>query len=324
MNFRFSLAGFRRFGLPSATLLAGLVLMAACGAAPSQARTLEVGADKEYKMPSEAAAKAQDGDRIAIAPGEYFDCAIWRNKNLTIEGTGPGATAVITDKVCQGKALFVVQGANVTIRNLTLQRARVPDMNGAGIRAEGRDMVVDHVRFINNQDGILSNSNLGGTLTVLDSEFDRNGVCSPTCAHAIYANQLDLLRIERSKFTNTRQGHHIKSRASRTEVLDSTIADGDEGTASYLIDIPNGGDLVVRGNTMQKGPMAENHSAAIVIGAEGVSNPTHEITIEGNSFRNTGSHETYFVRNLTATEAMLKGNKISGATKPLQGDGSVR
>ncbi len=316
-NFSFSLRSSRH-----CLLGAVLALMSACTAVPGQARTLEVGADKEYKAPSDAAAHVQDGDRVTIAPGEYFDCVVWNKKNITIEGTDPNATAVITDKTCQGKALFVVTGANTTIRNLTLQRARVPDMNGAGIRMEAPNMVVDHVKFINNQDGILTGS-VGGTLTILDSEFDRNGVCAPTCAHGIYVNKLDLLRVERSKFTNTRQGHHIKSRALRTEIIDNTIADGAEGTASYLIDVPNGGDLVVRGNTMQKGPMAENHSAAIVIGAEGISNPTREIIIEGNNFRNTGDFSTYFVRNLTATEAMLKGNKISGSVKPLQGDGSV-
>lgn len=321
-NFDSSVLFPRRHIFLGTALAAGLALVAACAAVPGQARTLEVGADKEYKMPSDAAAHVQDGDHVAIAPGEYFDCAVWNRKNLTIEGTGAGATAVITDKTCQGKALFVVQGANTTIRNLTLQRARVADMNGAGIRMEAPNMVVDHVKFINDQDGILTGS-VGGTLTIRDSEFDRNGVCAPACAHGIYVNKLDLLRVERSKFTNTKQGHHIKSRALRTEIIDNTIADGTEGTASYLIDVPNGGDLVVRGNTLQKGPMAENHSAAIVIGAEGVSNPTHEITIEGNSFRNTGSYDTYFVRNLTATEAALKGNKISGSAKPLQGDGTV-
>jgi hypothetical protein len=322
MNVKISLSRFRRFALLSARL--GVVLaVTACAAGPgqAQARTLEVGANKEFKMPSEAAAKAEDGDRITIAPGEYFDCAIWKKKNLTIEGTGPGV--IITDKICQGKALFVVQGANTTIRNLTLTRARVPDMNGAGIRMEGANMTVDHVRFINNQDGILT-ANTGGSLTVLDSEFDRNGVCAPTCAHGIYANKLDLVHVERSKFTDTRQGHHIKSRAARTEVIDSNIADGTEGTASYLIDIPNGGDVLIRGNTMQKGPMAENHSAAIVIGAEGVNNRTNEIRVENNTFSNTGSYSTLFVRNLTATEAELKGNKLSGQVKALQGDGSSR
>ncbi len=87
--------------------------------------------------------------------------------------------------------------------------------------------------------------------------------------------------------------------------------------------MPIGGSLVVRNSTLEKGPHAENHSAAIVIGAEGVSQPTREITIENNTFRNDGSWNTLFVRNLTATDAMLRGNRITGSVKPLDGDGKV-
>ena len=49
-----------------------------------------------------------------------------------------GAKVVITDKACQGKALFVTVGEGITVRNLTLTRARVPDGNGAGIRGRVR------------------------------------------------------------------------------------------------------------------------------------------------------------------------------------------
>jgi hypothetical protein len=307
--------------IPSSAAIA-LAALLFCVATPGAARTLEVGPDKPLKQPSEAAANAQDGDTIMIAPGEYFDCAVWRADNLTIQGTGNPADTVITDKACMGKGLFITVGRNITVRNLTLTRARVPDNNGAGIRMEGKDLTVERVRFINNQNGILTGLR-GSSLVVRDSDFVRNGVCTPTCAHGIYAGQLDLLRVEGSRFADTRQAHHIKSRALRTEVVDSDIKDGPEGTASYLIDIPNGGSVLVRGNTMQKGPKAENHTAAIMIGAEGVNQPTREILILNNMFRFEGNYSTVFVVNLTATEAILKGNRIPRSVKPLQGDGEV-
>ena len=81
---------------------------------PAGARTLEVGPGKQFAQPSQAAVAAQDGDRIVIAPGQYFDCAVWRQNNLTVEGVSPQET-VITDKICQGKALFVISGSNVTV-----------------------------------------------------------------------------------------------------------------------------------------------------------------------------------------------------------------
>ncbi|MCC6717334.1 MAG: hypothetical protein IT555_05575 [Acetobacteraceae bacterium] len=302
-------------------LLAALLLLAAVH--PAASRTLEVGPTRSYKLPSEAIRAARDGDRIAIDAGEYFDCAVVSASNLVIEGTAPDGGAVMTDKACQGKALLVTTGHDITLRNLTLTRVRVPDMNGAGIRAEGTNLTVERVKFINNQNGILAAANPQSTIIIRDSEFLRNGHCSP-CAHGIYVNALKLLRVEGSKFADTRQAHHIKSRALRTEVIGSDLRDGDTGTASYHIDISNGGSLVVRGTTMQKGPKSENHTAAIMIGAEGVTQPTREITIQDNTMINTGDYQTYMVVNLTATEAMLKGNKLVGKVLPLKGDGVVQ
>jgi hypothetical protein len=218
---------------------------------------------------------------------------------------------------------LVTNGNDITVRNLSLMRVRVPDMNGAGIRAEGTNLTVESVRFNNNQNGILAAANQESTIIVRDSEFVRHGYCSP-CAHGIYVNALKLLRIERSKFSDTRQAHHIKSRALRTEVLNSETRDGDTGTASYHIEAPNGGTLIVRDTIMQKGPKAENRSAFIVIGAEGVNQPTRELLFENNQAINTGSYDTFMVVNLTATEAILRNNRLIGRIKPLKGDGEVK
>jgi len=288
------------------------------------AKTIEVGPDKTYKLPSAGIAAAAEGDTVMIDAGEYFDCAIVSLNNITIEGKAPDGAAILTDKACGGKALLVTAGDNITVRNLTLTRARVPDGNGAGIRAEGNGLLVDRVKFLNNQNGILAAPTPEGTITVRNSEFRRNGVCNPACAHGIYVNALKLLRIENSKFFDTRQAHHIKSRAARTEVIGCEIVDGPTGTASYMIDIPNGGSLVVQNSTLEKGPKAENRSTAIVLGEEGVTQPTREITITNNTFRNAGSYSTYFVTNTTATDAILKGNRISGKVEPLKGDGEVQ
>ena len=299
----------------------GIVLcgLLACGAA--EARTLKVGPGQTYAKPSEAAAAATDGDQVLIAPGQYFDCAVWRQNRLVVEGASEDGT-VITDKTCQGKALFVISGSDVTIRNLTLARARVPDGNGAGIRSEGRNLTVDHVHFDNNQDGILTSPQPDGTLLVRNSNFTRNGTCEASCSHGIYAGEIALLRVENSTFRETHVGHHIKSRAMRTEVVGCDIADGTAGTASYTIDVPNGGSLLVQDTKMEKGANAQNH-AGISIGEEGVDRPTPEITIAGNSFRNDGDYQATFVVNVTATPATLRTNKLSGGVTPLRGDGTI-
>ena len=303
------------------TALAAL-LLSAVALAPARARILEAGDGHEFKLPSQAVQAARSGDTVQVFPGEYFDCATLTQAKLTFEGVGDASKVLMTDKVCGGKALLIAQGADITIRNLTLTRARVPDGNGAGIRGEGQTLLVDGVRFINNQNGILSGVD-GGTVTVRNSLFDRNGTCQGACAHGIYVNHSAVLLVENSRFTGTKQGHHIKSRAARTEVIGCTLDDGEDGTASYMIEAPNGGTLIVRDSTLTKGPEAENHAGAIVIGTEGVTQPTREITIANNTFRNAGNYSTAFVWNLTATDAMLTGNRISGQAKPLQGDGKV-
>jgi len=302
---------------------AAILILLGCSAA--SAATLEVGEGKKYANPSAAAEVAHDGDHIVIAKGEYFDCAFWRANNLVIEGAGPDAT-VITDKTCGGKALFVMDGDNIVVRNLTLTRARVPDGNGAGIRSEGGSLTVEHVRFVNNQDGILSSALPQSTMIIRDSEFIRNGTCENGggCAHGIYINENKLLRVERTKFFETKQGHHIKSRGARTEIVDCDIADGPNGTASYSIDIPNGGSVVVRNTRIEKGPKSENHDAGLIVGEEGVTQRTQEITVENNTFTVDADYPSYLVKNATATEAHLKGNKIVGpSAKALRGDGTV-
>ena len=300
--------------------LAILILTEIAIATSSLGATLKVGPSQTYKAPSAAAAVAKNGDHIEIEPGQYFDCAVWGADDLVIEGTGPGV--VITDKTCMGKGLFVIEGNNTTVGNLTLTRSRVPDMNGAGIRLDKGSLTVDGVKFIDNQDGILGGVP-GTTVTVRNSDFDRNGVCARACAHGMYIENVDLLRVENSRFSNTRQAHSIKSRALRTEVIGCTITDGPDGTSSYLIEAPNGGALIVRDNTLEKGPKSENHKAAIAIGAEGATHPTPEITITNNNFRNDGSYQTALLWNLTATPATLEGNKLSGSVIPLKDDGGL-
>jgi pectate lyase len=161
-------------------IVAGIVGCCACPAV--MAKTLEVGANHQLKMSSAAAAVAGAGDTIEIESGEYFDCAVWNASRLTIVGKAPGV--IITDRTCQGKALFVTVGNDITIRNITFTRAHVPDGNGAGIRAEGKNLTVEHARFVNNENGIVAGELPRSTVKIADSEFLENGKCEAACATA--------------------------------------------------------------------------------------------------------------------------------------------
>jgi hypothetical protein len=283
-------------------------------------RVLKVGPNEIYKYPSGAAAFAYAGDTIEIAPGTYLDCAVWEAGHLTIIGKGD---VILADTTCEREAIFVTRGNDITIRGITFTGAKVRNNNGAGIRAEGRNLTVENSKFIDNEEGILTTSIEDCTIVIRNSYFAGNGNCLQDCSHGIYAGRIKELRIEGSEFFNQKIGHHVKSRALRTELVGNTIHDGAEGTASYLVDIPNGGALIMRGNTLEKGPRTDNHDTAIRLGEEGNTNVTPQILIENNRFTNSISGETVFVRNETATRAVLRANRLSGKVIPLAGLGTT-
>jgi hypothetical protein len=209
-------------------------------------------AAQPMSSPGEAIAQARPGETISIAPGVYHDCAVEHTNHVTIAGARPGV--VFSGKTCAGKAILVIGGNDVTVRNLTLEHARAPAHNGAGIRAEGGDLTVDHVRFLDNEDGILSAPDPEAVIRIRDSDFEGNGKCEGDCAHGIYMGRIAELDVTNSRFFDQHIGHHIKSRALKTVLIGNTIEDGPHGTASYEVDIPSGGSLIMRDNTLKKGP----------------------------------------------------------------------
>lgn len=300
-----------------ACLLAGLLVIR-----PAAARVLMVGPQHALKVPSQAATLARDGDTIAIEPGTYADCAVWMASGLLIAGTGPGV--VITGTPCFDRGLFITMGRDITIRGITFLNARVIYHNGAGVRAFGANLTVEDSRFLGNENGILAGGPPDSIVRVSDSIFDGNGSCEGPCAHGIYAGSpVALLRVEGCVFTNTRIAHHVKSRARSTIIIGNRIEDGPDGTASYLIETPNAGNLLVQDNILHKGRHSANPAAAISIGVEGATNPTGAMIVRDNRFASDLAEPTIFVRNHAATPVILGGNRLSGKVRPLEGPGRI-
>jgi hypothetical protein len=307
-------------GIMLARIMLCLALLAVFAQAAGAA-VLEAGAGKPFKTPSAAIAKAKDGDTVRVAAGVYEDCAIIRQNNFTLEGVGD---VTMRAKICEGKAILVVKGSGVTIRGLTLSDAKVPDGNGAGIRAEGAGLLVDGTQFIDNENGILGSNDPKVSIKVVNSVFDGNGACRPVCAHGIYAGHSASLRVEKSKFFRQNEGHHIKSRALVTEIVDCRISDGPFGTASVLIDIPNGGTVLIEGNDLVKGPMSSNPANTIMIGAEGETNPPGPIVIRNNHMGNLSHRGTTFVHNFGSVPVQLIDNRLGSGISPLIGAGTIK
>ena len=66
-------------------------------------------------------------------------------------------------------------------------------------------------------------------------------------------------------------GHEIKSRALNTTITNSRIYDLN-GTASYSIDLPDGGNALIQNNIIQQGSSSHN-PIIITAGEEGNNNP---------------------------------------------------
>ncbi len=276
---------------------------------------LVVGPGQPHARIADALAAARDGDVVAVMAGTYENDFATVDAAVTIVGVGGVAHLKATRPIPNGKAILVVRD-DVVIEHLAFSGARVPDRNGAGIRHEAGNLTVRHSLFRDNENGILSGAGAGAVVRVVESEFADNGDGSGY-THGIYVNRADRLEVVDSWFHGTRVGHHIKSRAAETVVTGSRLVDGD-GTASYSIDLPNGGRGLVRGNLIVQGKRAQN-PALIAYGAEGGLWPDGSLRVEGNTFANE-YWDAVAVLNFTETPAVLRDNafwqvplRVSGA-----------
>lgn len=276
-------------------------------------RVLTVGPGKTYPGPGAAALAAVTGDVIKIDAGEYRgDVATWFADNLTICGVGGRARLYADGQNAGGKAIWVVRGNNITIANVDFHDAKVNDRNGAGIRAEhtaGFLRILDS-GFYDNENGILA---ADGPTTILieGSEFARNGTGLPDGqTHNIYINRIDSVRVSASFFHQAKYGHNFKSRARETVIENSYLMDGASGYSSYLVDVPNGGRVVLRGNLLQKGPLADNRTA-VSFGAEGLQTGANTLVASHNTIVLTRPNSTFFGAPAATQSIALTANLLA-------------
>ncbi|WP_026609101.1 right-handed parallel beta-helix repeat-containing protein [Methylocaldum szegediense] len=207
--------------------------------------------------------KLKPGEVLVIPPGTYKEAGVIRASNVRIKADGVRLEGVAVD----GKAALVVKGDDVTIEGLECANIRVGDGNGACVRLEGRNLTLRRVHFHDSQSGLLSWNRDSGTVVVENSRFERLG--SGGSAHGIYIGRGNThLVVRRSAFlSSTDQGHEIKSRAAKNTIEHNVIASLD-GVDSRLIDLPEGGENVIRRNVLEKGPASSNQDM-IGIGLEG-------------------------------------------------------
>src|SRR5262249_20872223 len=137
-------------------VMARAVLLAVAFAAiPADARpplVLKVGKGKQFARPSQAAAAAKEGAIVEIDAGIYEkDVAGWSANNPALRGMGGRAHLKSGGEAADRKAIWVLQGSNVTVENIEFSGCEVSDGNGAGIRHEGDKLTVRNCFFHDNE-----------------------------------------------------------------------------------------------------------------------------------------------------------------------------
>ena len=277
---------------------------------------ISVGPAQTFTTIAAAVAAANNGDIIQVQAGTYTNDFASITKNITLQGVGGMVNLVATVQIPNGKAIFVTNG-NITIDNFSFSGATVADANGAGIRAESGNLVLNNDYFFDNQDGLLAGGSASDTITINNSEFANNGVSDPNSAgygytHNIYVGNIGNLTINNSYFHDANIGHEIKSRAATTVIQNSRIFDGPNGTASYSIDLPNGGNAQIINNVIEQGPHSDN-PVIVAFGEEGSVPAGSSLLISGNQILNDlNSSSARVVDNASSAVAQITGNQFFG------------
>lgn len=292
------------------------VLVSVVIAPAAHAAILTVGAGMQHRSLGSAIDAARDGDVVQIRAGTYTNDFALVNKRISIVGVGGMARLVANGAIPNGKGILVTNG-DVTVDHIEFTGARVDDGNGAGIRYESGNLTVQKCNFRDNENGIFANSSPKGNIYISGSEFARNGT-GDGYTHGVYINKIANLQITNSYFHDTRVGHHIKSRAERTVVDGNRIVDGPNGTASYSIDLPNGGYTAISGNTIVQSAASQN-PALIHFGGESSPYGGSSMQVSNNILESYGVPFAVGVLNDTPAYVGVHGNKVYNLSDVVSG-----
>lgn len=292
--------------------------------------TVGAGAGFEFSTLSSAIAASQDGDVIQVQAGTYTNDFSIITTSITIEGVGGLVNLVATEPPPDGKGILVIgtgsSSPNVTLDHLEFSGAAISDgdgANGAGVRYQSGNLTINNSYFHGNQDGLLGTPEVNGTgsITINNTEFVDNGVGDSSSAgygltHNLYVGDIQQLTVDNSYFNQPIVGNDIQSRAANTTIENSRIDDS-TGTGSYEINLPNGGNDVVKNNVIEKAPPTNKNSNMIAFGEaeSGVVYAGSSLDVTGNTvINNYGSGATFVWNGDASTTATVGDNTTYGMT----------
>jgi hypothetical protein len=271
--------------------------------------TLTVGAGESIQAAINA---AHAGDTIDVQAGTYNDQFLTVRTSITLQAVGGEVLMRETTSPPNGKAMITegASGISVAINGFDISGVAVPDRNGAAVRYEGGNLTLKDDFFHGNQEGLLGAADSNGAITIGHSEFANNGDGSGS-THNIYVGAIANFSITNSYIHDAVVGHEIKSRAANNTITGNRIFDNG-GSASYSIDLPNGGNATISGNQVEQGPNTQN-PAIVAYGEEGITHPSLSFIIAGNTIVNDdAAANARFLLDPTATQPAFSNNSVWG------------
>ncbi len=290
----------------AAPVVQGPVLQAGSG------NVLTVGAGMEFATLADALKAAVAGQTIAVKAGTYLNDFGVVNVPVHIIAVGGTVNEVANVPPPNDKGLLTIN-ATTSIQGFTFTGGSDGgwDGNVAGIRLQAGSLNVSYCYFHDMQEGLLADPDPGASVTIDHSEFAHNGT-GDGYTHNLYVGAVGTLTVTNSYFHDAVVGHEIKSRAAVTNIIGNVIADGPTGTASYDIDIPNCGVATIRGNVIEKGPMASNREAIHYGGETQYSYANNSLSVTGNTIVNDYGALGSVVTNNDNLNGVTAGANITG------------
>ena len=232
---------------------------------------------KPYESLQEALKSLSDDDTLEIAEGVYSEPFEIHRDRVTIIGRGH---VVFEKAAIRDKAYIVNYADDLTVKNIECRDITVSDRNGACIRQEGSNLTLEHVYFHSSENGVLEASNQPSKVLIYNSRFEQLGRLGR--AHGIYTNTAELYIYDSMFIASKSEGHEIKSRGAVTEIHGSILASL-SGVDSRLLDVSNGGRLVVSKSLLQQGAVSSN-GQVIGYALEGRKHADNSIRLAENVF----------------------------------------
>ena len=110
----------------------------------------------------------------------------------------------------------MIAGNHCIIRSLHFQNCKVVDHNGAGIRLEGKNIMIQQCIFSDNEMGFLCGAIDSCSVHMEQCYFKQNGSeMNPGYQHNIYVGHIDTFSLKYSTTVDANaEGHELKSRAN--------------------------------------------------------------------------------------------------------------